>query len=127
MPLVVPVTIAILPVLSWLQRRSTAFICNIFGPIMLMWFVAIGLLGLGGIARTPGILAAISPYYALSYLLHAVPVIGFAVLGVAFLAVTGGEAMYADIGRFGRPSILPKTERGTSIVGCHTTAEVCPT
>jgi KUP system potassium uptake protein len=104
-PLVVPVTIAILLALFLLQRRGTAFIGNIFGPIMLMWFVAIGLLGLGGIARVPGVLAAISPYYALSYLLHAGPAIGFAVLGAAFLAVTGGEAMYADMGHFGRVPI----------------------
>ena len=68
---------------------------------MLLWFIAIGLLGLGAIARTPAILGAISPHYALAYLIQAPPGIAFAVLGAVFLAVTGGEAMYADMGHFG--------------------------
>src|SRR5262245_24437523 len=63
-PMVVPVTIAILAGLFLVQRRGTEFIGNIFGPAMLVWFVAIGLLGLLGIMQTPGIVAAISPYYA---------------------------------------------------------------
>jgi K+ transporter len=71
---------------------------NIFGPAMLVWFVAIGLLGLLGIMQTPGILAAISPHYAVAYLMHAGPGIAFAVLGKVFLALTGAEAMYADMG-----------------------------
>ena len=69
---------------------------------MLVWFVAIGLLGLLGIMQTPRILAAISPHYAVAYLVHAGSGTGFAVLGGAFLAVTGAEAMYADMGHFGR-------------------------
>jgi KUP system potassium uptake protein len=69
---------------------------------MLMWFVAISLLGLLGIMRAPGILAAISPHYAIAYVVHAGPGIAFAVLGAAFLALTGAEAMYADMGHFGR-------------------------
>ena len=72
---------------------------------MLVWFVAIGLLGLLGIMQTPGILAAISPHYAVAYLVHAGPGIAFAVLGAAFLALTGAEAMYADMGHFGRRPI----------------------
>ncbi len=99
---VVPISVAILVGLFLIQRKGTSFIGNIFGPVMLLWFVAIGLLGLGGIAQTPAILAALSPHYAIVYLMHAGPVIGFAVLGAAFLAVTGGEAMYADMGHFGR-------------------------
>jgi len=101
-PMVVPITIAILASLFLVQRMGTEFIGRIFGPVMLMWFVAIGLLGLLGIVQTPGILAAISPHYAVAYLVHAGPGIAFAVLGAAFLALTGAEAMYADMGHFGR-------------------------
>ena len=101
-PMVVPITIAILAGLFLVQRRGTEFIGSIFGPVMLVWFVAIGLLGLLGIMQTPGILAAISPHYAVAYLVHAGPGIAFAVLGAAFLALTGAEAMYADMGHFGR-------------------------
>src|SRR6201987_1554990 len=71
---------------DWLRRNS----------------VVIGLRGLRGIIGAPGILTALSPHYALNYLLHAGPGIGFAVLGAAFLALTGAEAMYADMGHFGR-------------------------
>jgi KUP system potassium uptake protein len=101
-PMVVPITIAILVGLFLVQRKGTAFVGNLFGPVMLAWFCLIGLLGLFGIMRTPGILGAISPHYAIVYLLHAGPTIGFAVLGAAFLALTGAEAMYADMGHFGR-------------------------
>jgi len=104
-PMVVPISIAILFGLFLVQRKGTAFIGNIFGPVMLLWFVAIGLLGLRGIMRAPGILDAVSPHHAVIYLIHAGPAIGFAVLGAAFLAVTGGEAMYADMGHFGRRPI----------------------
>jgi KUP system potassium uptake protein len=103
--MVVPITIAILVSLFLVQRKGTTFIGNIFGPAMLVWFVAIGLLGLLGIMQTPGVLAAISPHYAVTYLMHAGPGIAFAVLGAAFLAVTGAEAMYADMGHFGRRPI----------------------
>src|ERR1700722_7739853 len=101
-PMVVPITIAILVALFLVQSKGTEFIGSIFGPVMLVWFVAIGLLGLRGIVQTPGILAAISPHYAVAYLVHAGPGIAFAVLGAAFLALTGAEAMYADMGHFGR-------------------------
>src|ERR1700722_70402 len=101
-PMVVPITIAILVALFLVQSKGTKFIGNIFGPVMLVWFVAISLLGLLGIMRAPGILAAINPYHAAFYLLHAGPGIAFAVLGAAFLALTGAEAMYADMGHFGR-------------------------
>ena len=101
-PMVVPITIAILVALFLVQRKGTEFIGNIFGPVMLVWFVAISLLGLLGIMRAPGILAAISPHYAVAYVVHAGPGIAFAVLGAAFLALTGAEAMYADMGHFGR-------------------------
>jgi KUP system potassium uptake protein len=100
-PLVVPISLVILIGLFLVQRKGTAFIANIFGPVMLLWFTAIGLLGLGAIVRTPAILGAISPHHALGYLIQAPPGIAFAVLGAVFLAVTGGEAMYADMGHFG--------------------------
>jgi KUP system potassium uptake protein len=103
--MVVPITVAILIALFLVQRKGTEFIGNIFGPLMLVWFVAIGLLGLLGIMRAPGILAAISPHYAIAYVVHAGPAIAFAVLGAAFLALTGAEAMYADMGHFGRGPI----------------------
>jgi KUP system potassium uptake protein len=103
--LVVPVSVLILIGLFLVQRKGTGFIGNIFGPAMLLWFIVIGVLGLRGIFRAPVILAAVSPYSAVSYLLHVGPGVSFAVLGAAFLAVTGGEAMYADMGHFGRMPI----------------------
>jgi KUP system potassium uptake protein len=101
-PMVVPISLAILVGLFLVQRKGTEYIGNIFGPVMLSWFVVIGLLGLRGIVQAPAILAAVNPQHALVFLTHAGPAIGFAVLGAAFLAVTGGEAMYADMGHFGR-------------------------
>jgi KUP system potassium uptake protein len=101
-PVVVPISVAILVGLFLVQRKGTSFIGNIFGPVMLLWFVTIGLLGLLGLIGKPGILSALSPHYALIYLNHVPPGIGFAVLGAAFLTLTGAEAMYADMGHFGR-------------------------
>ena len=101
-PLVVPVTSAILVGLFLVQRKGTEFVGTIFGPVMLIWFIAIALLGIKGILQSPAILAAISPHHAVLYLSHAGPGIAFAVLGAAFLTLTGGEAMYADMGHFGR-------------------------
>ncbi len=98
--IVVPLTVAILIVLFLFQRKGTSWIGGIFGPIMLAWFVVIGLLGVSGIMKGPAILAAVSPWPAISYLWHAGP-LAFAVIGSAFLAVTGGEALYADMGHFG--------------------------
>ena len=100
-PLVVPVSVGILVGLFLIQRKGTNFIGNIFGPVMLVWFLAIGVLGLRGILAAPRILAALSPHQALMYLAESRPGIGFAVLGAAFLTLTGAEAMYADMGHFG--------------------------
>jgi KUP system potassium uptake protein len=97
---VVPLTVAILLVLFAIQHKGTSFVGRIFGPIMLIWFVAIGILGILGIAKAPAILAALSPLPAITYLWNAGP-LAFAVIGGAFLAVTGGEAFYADMGHFG--------------------------
>jgi KUP system potassium uptake protein len=101
-PAVVPVTIAILVGLFVMQKQGTGFIGRIFGPVMLGWFAALAALGIHGIVQAPAVLAALSPLYAFEFLIHQDFHISFAVLGAAFLAVTGGEAMYADMGHFGR-------------------------
>lgn len=101
-PAVVPITIVILLVLFFMQKKGTGFMGRIFGPVMLVWFLVLALLGLHGILMAPGILVALSPIYALDMLLHGDFHISFAILGATFLAVTGGEAMYADMGHFGR-------------------------
>ncbi len=98
---IVPLTVAILVVLFFIQRNGTSWIGGVFGPVMLIWFVAAGLLGVVGISRSPSVLAALSPLPATAYLWHAGPVVALAVIGGAFLAVTGGEAFYADMGHFG--------------------------
>jgi KUP system potassium uptake protein len=97
---VVPLTVVILIILFLIQRNGTSFIGGIFGPIMLIWFLVAGALGIVGIIRTPAVLAALSPLPAITYLWHAGP-LAFVVIGGAFLAVTGGEAFYADMGHFG--------------------------
>jgi KUP system potassium uptake protein len=104
-PAVVPLTIVILIGLFIVQKKGAGFIGNIFGPVMLAWFLVIALLGVHGIVQAPGVLAAVSPLYAFNFLIHQDFHISFAVLGAAFLAVTGGEAMYADMGHFGRVPI----------------------
>jgi KUP system potassium uptake protein len=104
-PAVVPLTIVILIGLFIVQKKGAGFIGNIFGPVLLAWFLVIGLLGIHGIVQAPGVLAAVSPLYAFNFLIHQDFHISFAVLGSAFLAVTGGEAMYADMGHFGRVPI----------------------
>jgi len=103
--MVVPLTVVILVGLFVIQKRGTGFIGRIFGPVMLGWFVAIALLGIHGIVQAPGVLAALSPLYAFNFLIHQDFHVSFAILGAAFLAVTGGEAMYADMGHFGRVPI----------------------
>src|SRR4029077_11189007 len=97
---VVPLTVMILALLFMIQRNGTAWIGNVFGPVMLIWFVVAGVLGIVGIARTPAVVAPLSPLPAISYLWHAGP-LAFVVIGGTFLAVTGGEAFYADMGHFG--------------------------
>src|SRR6266850_350664 len=101
---VVPLTIAILIGLFAAQRRGTAGIASLFGPIMVIWFVAIALAGLFHIRDDPGVLFAINPFYAVSFLYDHGHV-GLVTLGAVFLVVTGGEALYADLGHFGRKPI----------------------
>src|SRR3979411_2118008 len=104
-PAVVPITIVILVGLFIMQKQGAGFIGRIFGPVMLGWFVVLAALGIHGIVMHPAVLAALSPLYAFEFLLHQDFHISFAILGAAFLAVTGGEAMYADMGHFGRVPI----------------------
>src|ERR1044072_3421466 len=107
-PAVVPITIAILVGIFVMQKKGTGVIGQIFGPVMLVWFAVLALLGIHGIVQAPAVLAALSPLHAFNFLTHQNFHISFAILGAAFLAVTGGEAMYADMGHFGRvPIRLP--------------------
>jgi KUP system potassium uptake protein len=101
-PAVVPLTVVILIGLFLMQSKGAGFIGGIFGPVMLGWFAVLALLGIHGIVQAPAVLAAVSPFYAFNFLIHQDFHISFAILGAAFLAVTGGEAMYADMGHFGR-------------------------
>jgi KUP system potassium uptake protein len=97
---VVPLTLVILVMLFVVQHKGTSWIGRLFGPVMLVWFIVIGILGIIGIAKGPAILAALSPLPAIRYLSHAGP-LALVIIGGAFLAVTGGEAFYADMGHFG--------------------------
>ncbi|MBR0817849.1 potassium transporter Kup [Bradyrhizobium liaoningense] len=101
-PVVVPITVAILIGLFMMQKQGTGFIGRIFGPVMMAWFIVLAALGIHGIAKAPAVLAALSPLYAFNFLIHQDFHVSFGILGAAFLAVTGGEAMYADMGHFGR-------------------------
>ncbi len=101
---VVPLTIVILIVLFAAQSYGTAKVAALFGPIMVIWFVAIAIPGVTWIAHDPGILWALSPYYGVNFLLHH-GMISLYTLGAVFLAVTGAEALYADLGHFGRGPI----------------------
>ncbi len=101
---VIPLTLVILLALFWVQKRGTAGIGKFFGPITLVWFAAIALLGLSHILSHPQILWAISPHYALGFIWHH-PGTTFIILGAVVLCVTGGEALYADMGHFGKKPI----------------------
>jgi KUP system potassium uptake protein len=102
--LVLPIVIAILIALFWVQKSGTARIGLVFGPIMLVYFTVIAVLGLLSVAKTPGVLWALSPHYAVEFFLID-PVRAFLALGSVVLAVTGAEALYADMGHFGRRPI----------------------
>ena len=101
---VVPLTLVILFALFLVQKRGTSGIGKFFGPITLVWFFAIGLLGLVQIVGNPSILKALSPYYALKFM-FASPGTTFIILGAIVLCVTGAEALYADMGHFGKKPI----------------------
>jgi len=97
---VLPAAVGVLVILFAVQPLGTARIGRAFGPIMAFWFVAIGLLGIWGIAQHPAVLVAVDPRYAFRYLFSGTPG-SFLVLGGVFLCVTGAEALYADMGHFG--------------------------
>ncbi|MGA2993255.1 potassium transporter Kup [Bradyrhizobium sp.] len=99
-PYVVPAAVVILLALFAIQSRGTAAIGHFFGPIMLVWFVAMAVMGVSGIVQHPTVFAALNPFYGLSYLVSN-GLTGFLVLGAVFLCVTGAEALYADMGHFG--------------------------
>ncbi|MES1172172.1 MAG: potassium uptake protein [Bacteroidota bacterium] len=103
-PFVVPITCGILVVLFMVQRRGTGGIGAVFGPLTLCWFIAIAAVGLPHVIRNPQVLAAVNPVHALRFLAHQ-GFHGFLVLGSVVLCITGGEALYADMGHFGRHSI----------------------
>ena len=101
---VVPLTVLILTCLFFAQRFGTSYVGKAFGPITLLWFAAIGLIGAYNIAQYPAILKAINPWWGVAFFLHHNWHAVF-ILGAVVLAVTGGEALYADMGHFGAPSI----------------------
>jgi KUP system potassium uptake protein len=103
-PFIVPVTLAILVVLFVIQRHGTATIGRFFGPVMVTWFVVIGGLGVVNILGEPSVIRAINPLEAARFL-SANPLISFAVFGAIFLTLTGGEALYADMGHVGAAAI----------------------
>ncbi|HEX8693875.1 MAG TPA: potassium transporter Kup [Longimicrobium sp.] len=103
-PYVVPITVVILVGLFAIQRHGTAGVGRIFGPVTLLWFTTLGVLGAAEIARHPRVLAALSPHYGVEFFARN-GMAGFLVLGSVFLVVTGGEALYADMGHFGKRPI----------------------
>jgi len=102
--LVVPGTVLALAILFTVQKKGTGAVSKAFGPVMLVWFSTIAVLGVIAIVKTPSILMALNPWYAIQFLLHN-GWVGFVTLSYVFLAITGGEALYADMGHFGRSPI----------------------
>ncbi|HEY1610639.1 MAG TPA: potassium transporter Kup [Paraburkholderia sp.] len=98
--LVLPLTMVILVALFWIQRHGTAVVGRLFGPIMVLWFITLAVLGISRIAQAPGVIAALNPYYAYSFMgAHLLQ--AYVVLGSVVLVLTGAEALYADMGHFG--------------------------
>ncbi len=101
---VIPISVAILIALFAVQQRGTAGIAKIFSPVMVVWFTVLGIMGINQIRQHPDVLRAVSPTYAIDFFVEH-PLKGFIALGSIFLVVTGGEALYADMGHFGRRPI----------------------
>jgi KUP system potassium uptake protein len=101
---VLPVTLIVLALLFMLQKRGTANVGRLFGPVMILWFVAIGVIGAIAIARHPSVLIAVNPAYGIQ-LLTAHSATALAIMGAVVLSLTGGEALYADMGHFGKTSV----------------------
>ncbi len=102
--LIIPVTLAIVAGLFAIQRYGTGLVGTLFGPVMTLWFVTIAVLGAAQVAANPAVLAAVNPAYAAGFVV-ADPLRAFFTLGTVVLAITGAEALYADMGHFGRRSI----------------------
>ncbi len=100
-PYVIPITALVLALLFAIQRYGTATVGMLFGPLMLLWFLCMGVLGLLSIVQTPSVLQALNPAFAVNFI-AADPAKSFLALGAVVLAVTGGEALYTDMGHFGR-------------------------
>ena len=103
-PVVIPVTLAVLFLLFYVQRHGTALVGSLFGPVMVVWFSVLALLGLHNIVEHPGILVALDPRFGLGFLLEN-QAMALLAMGNVVLAVTGAEALYADMGHFGRKPI----------------------
>jgi len=101
---VIPIALAVLTGLFFIQSHGTTKVGTFFGPVTMVWFVAIGALGVVQLVKNPAVLNALKPAYAVDFM-FAYPLPGFLVLGAVFLALTGGEALYADMGHFGKRSI----------------------
>jgi KUP system potassium uptake protein len=101
---VIPIAVVILLGLFFVQSRGTGAVGKVFGPIMIIWFITLAVLGLSKVWSEPGIIASVNPYYAVQYFTHETGR-AFLSLGSIFLVVTGGEALYADMGHFGRKPI----------------------
>lgn len=102
---VIPLCLVILVALFWVQRRGTKMIGQLFGPVMLVWFAVLGGLGLWHVIQNPSVLQALNPKLGVDFLIHH-PGATVGILGSVVLAITGVEALYADMGHFGRPAIL---------------------
>ncbi len=101
---IIPITLAVLVALFTLQSRGTASVGRLFGPVMTLWFITLAILGIINIIAEPRVIQAINPYYAIAFLLDH-PMLSFLSLGAVVLALTGAEALYADMGHFGRKPI----------------------
>ena len=103
-PYIIPLTVFILTALFAVQHKGTTGVGKIFGPATFIWFITIAVLGIGSIVKNTQVLNAINPYYAVEFFI-ANGFHGFVILGAVFLVVTGGEALYADMGHFGKKPI----------------------
>ena len=103
-PYIVPIAMGLIVGLFLIQRRGTGSMGRFFGPMTLVWFLALGLLGILSIIKNPEVLAMVNPYWAASFVLQH-PLAAFFIMGAVVLTITGGEALYADMGHFGRNPI----------------------
>ncbi|HEV7714743.1 MAG TPA: KUP/HAK/KT family potassium transporter [Steroidobacteraceae bacterium] len=102
--MVLPITLSVLAVLFFVQRRGTAHMAKLFGPIMVLWFLSLAVSGVASILHQPQVLIAVNPMYGLT-LLGTHPMVALAIVGATFLAITGAEALYADMGHFGKTPV----------------------